>query len=75
MDAWDASGWDKGAGMLAIFMGQVISTPAPPHHDDNDDRDDDTMDSWMTFFYWWHFNPLICKKYDAILKFNCLFEM
>ena len=40
MDAWDASGWDKGAGMLAIFMGQVISTREPPRHDDGDDDGD-----------------------------------
>ena len=55
MDAWDASGWDKGTGMLAIFMGQVISTREPPHHDDGDDDvDGDGGDGGrdVGFFLW-----------------------
>ena len=51
MDAWDASGWDKGAGMLAIFMGQVISTREPPHHDDGDDDGNGDGDRNVGYFY------------------------
>ena len=41
VDASDALGWDKGAGMLAIFMGQVISTiPA-------------TSRWWWWWWRWW----------------------